>query len=200
MSLVPIFGSILSSVPIVAIALTQSLGVAVEVLLWIVGIHQLEANFLNPKIIGDQAHIHPVLVVFSLLGRRAFLWAAGRAARRPGAVHRAVRVPALPLHHVRRRRPGRTASSLRRRAIRRRRRSSAASPIVRPHRSRVTSAARLPPARARSRSPGACVGLGGAPARGPRTGEAWTQTLRGDTLRAVGTSEWTGPGRRYVAP
>jgi predicted PurR-regulated permease PerM len=67
MSLVPIFGSILSSIPIVAIALTQSIGIAVEVLLWIVGIHQLEANFLNPKIIGDQAHIHPVLVVFSLL-------------------------------------------------------------------------------------------------------------------------------------
>jgi predicted PurR-regulated permease PerM len=67
MSLVPIFGSILSSIPIVAIALTQSLGVAVEVLLWILGIHQLEANFLNPKIIGDQAHIHPVLVIFSLL-------------------------------------------------------------------------------------------------------------------------------------
>jgi predicted PurR-regulated permease PerM len=67
MSLIPIFGSILSSIPIVAIALTQSLGVAVEVLLWILGIHQLEANFLNPKIIGDQAHIHPVLVIFSLL-------------------------------------------------------------------------------------------------------------------------------------
>ena len=30
-------------------------------------IHQLEANFLNPKIIGDAAKIHPVLVVFSLL-------------------------------------------------------------------------------------------------------------------------------------
>lgn len=67
MSIVPIFGSILSSIPIVAIALTQSLGVAVEVLLWILGIHQLEANLLNPKIIGDQAKIHPVLVVFSLL-------------------------------------------------------------------------------------------------------------------------------------
>jgi predicted PurR-regulated permease PerM len=67
MSLIPIFGSILSSVPVVAIALTQSLALAVEVLLWIVGIHQLEANFLNPKIIGDAARIHPVLVVFSLL-------------------------------------------------------------------------------------------------------------------------------------
>jgi predicted PurR-regulated permease PerM len=67
MSLIPIFGSILSSVPIVAIALTQSLPLAVWVLLWIVGIHQLEANFLNPKIIGDAARIHPVLVIFSLL-------------------------------------------------------------------------------------------------------------------------------------
>ncbi len=67
MSIIPIFGSILSAVPAVALALTQSFGTALGVLLWIVGIHQLEANFLNPKIIGDQAHIHPVLVVFSLL-------------------------------------------------------------------------------------------------------------------------------------
>jgi predicted PurR-regulated permease PerM len=67
MSVVPIFGSILSSIPIVAVALTQSLATALEVLAWIVGIHQLEANLLNPKIIGDQAKIHPVLVIFSLL-------------------------------------------------------------------------------------------------------------------------------------
>ncbi len=67
MSIIPIFGSILSAIPAVALGLTQSFGTALGVLLWIVGIHQLEANFLNPKIIGDQAHIHPVLVVFSLL-------------------------------------------------------------------------------------------------------------------------------------
>jgi predicted PurR-regulated permease PerM len=67
MSLVPIFGSILSSVPIVAIALTQSFGTALTVLGWILLIHQIEANVLNPKIIGDAAKIHPVLVVFSLL-------------------------------------------------------------------------------------------------------------------------------------
>jgi predicted PurR-regulated permease PerM len=67
MSLVPIFGSIFSSIPIVALALTQSFTIAVEVLIWIIGIHQVEANLLNPKIIGDQARIHPVLVVFSLL-------------------------------------------------------------------------------------------------------------------------------------
>lgn len=67
MSIIPIFGSILSSIPAVAIGLSQSVGTSIGVLVWIVGIHQLEANFLNPKIIGDSAKIHPVLVVFSLL-------------------------------------------------------------------------------------------------------------------------------------
>jgi predicted PurR-regulated permease PerM len=67
MSIIPIFGSILSTVPAVAIGLTQSFATALWVLIWVVGIHQLEANFLNPKIIGDSAKIHPVLVVFALL-------------------------------------------------------------------------------------------------------------------------------------
>ncbi len=67
MSIIPIFGSILSTIPAVAIGLTQTFGTAMGVLIWIVAIHQLEANFLNPKIIGDQAKIHPVLVVFALL-------------------------------------------------------------------------------------------------------------------------------------
>jgi predicted PurR-regulated permease PerM len=71
MSLVPIFGSILSSVPIVAIALISSgsfdVGQGLKVLAWICGIHLFEANFLNPKIMGDSAKIHPVLVVFALI-------------------------------------------------------------------------------------------------------------------------------------
>jgi predicted PurR-regulated permease PerM len=72
-SLIPIFGTIISSVPIVLIALVGSaetglaLGPAIAVLGWIVVIHLIEANFLNPKIIGDSAHIHPVIVVFALL-------------------------------------------------------------------------------------------------------------------------------------
>ena len=36
-------------------------------LAWIIGIHLVEANFLNPKIMGDAAKIHPVLVVFALI-------------------------------------------------------------------------------------------------------------------------------------
>jgi predicted PurR-regulated permease PerM len=76
-SLVPIFGSIASAVPAVAIGLTQGLGTAAAVLAWIVGIHQLEANVLNPKIMGDAAKIHPVLVIFSLLVGEHFFHAIG---------------------------------------------------------------------------------------------------------------------------
>jgi predicted PurR-regulated permease PerM len=78
MSLVPIFGSILSSVPIVVVALASGQegidvfrGVAMT--LWIIGIHFIEANVLNPKIIGTAAKIHPVLVIFSLfLGEHTY--------------------------------------------------------------------------------------------------------------------------------
>lgn len=72
MSFIPVFGSILSSVPIVAVALASgpsgfSLSTGLSMLAWIVGIHFLEANLLNPKIIGTAAKIHPVVVVFALL-------------------------------------------------------------------------------------------------------------------------------------
>ncbi len=78
MSLIPIFGSILSSIPVVLIGLTQDFWTALWVLLWILGVHQIEANLLNPKIIGSAARIHPVLVVFALIvGERMFgLWGA----------------------------------------------------------------------------------------------------------------------------
>lgn len=78
MSLIPIFGSILSSIPVVLIGLTQDFWTALWVLLWIIGVHQIEANLLNPKIIGAAARIHPVLVVFALIvGEHLFgLWGA----------------------------------------------------------------------------------------------------------------------------
>jgi predicted PurR-regulated permease PerM len=78
LSLVPIFGSIISSVPAIAIALIyHGFGMAMFVLVWIIAIHQLEANFLNPKIMGDSAKVHPVLVVFALLAGEHFGGAFG---------------------------------------------------------------------------------------------------------------------------
>jgi predicted PurR-regulated permease PerM len=95
-SIIPIFGSILSTIPAVAVGLTQDIWTATWVLLWILGIHQVEANLLNPKIMGVSAKLHPVLVVFALvLGEHQFqLWGALLA------------VPALSVcqnlfHHVR---------------------------------------------------------------------------------------------------
>lgn len=71
-SLVPIFGTIISSAPILLMALLStetgiSAGKCLAMLAWITGIHLVEANYLNPKVLGGTAHIHPVIVVFALL-------------------------------------------------------------------------------------------------------------------------------------
>lgn len=78
LTLIPIFGSILSSIPIVIVALVSGdsgidviRGLAIG--LWIIGIHFIEANVLNPKIIGTAAKIHPVFIIFSLfLGEHSY--------------------------------------------------------------------------------------------------------------------------------
>jgi predicted PurR-regulated permease PerM len=78
MSLIPIFGSILSSFPIVIVALASGesgvdLLKGFLVLAWIIGIHLLEANLLNPKIMGTAAKIHPVVVIFAVVaGERTY--------------------------------------------------------------------------------------------------------------------------------
>ncbi|MEI6806953.1 MAG: AI-2E family transporter, partial [Myxococcaceae bacterium] len=71
-SLIPIFGSIISTVPIALIGLMTSPLNSLLAILWIAGIHALEANFLNPKILGSSAQIHPVLVVLSLVAGEHF--------------------------------------------------------------------------------------------------------------------------------
>jgi predicted PurR-regulated permease PerM len=77
LSIIPIFGAILSSIPAVVIGLQDGFGVALFVLAWIIGIHQVEANLLNPKIMGDAAKVHPVLVVFALLAGEHFFGIVG---------------------------------------------------------------------------------------------------------------------------
>jgi len=66
-SLIPIFGTILSTIPIVIMGLTISFTTGFLALIWILLIHFIEGNFLNPKIMGTAAHIHPALIVFSLV-------------------------------------------------------------------------------------------------------------------------------------
>lgn len=66
-SLIPIFGTILSSIPIVIMGLTISLGTGLLALAWILLIHFIEGNFLNPNIMGTSAQIHPAIIVFVLV-------------------------------------------------------------------------------------------------------------------------------------
>ena len=66
-SLIPIFGTILSSIPIVIMGLTISLSTGVLALAWILLIHFIEGNFLNPNIMGTSAQIHPAIIVFVLV-------------------------------------------------------------------------------------------------------------------------------------
>ncbi len=77
LSIIPIFGAIISSVPAVFVALEQGLVTALITLGVIVGVHQLEANLFNPKIMGDAARVHPVLVVFALLAGEHMFGIAG---------------------------------------------------------------------------------------------------------------------------
>ncbi|MBI3073417.1 MAG: AI-2E family transporter [Deltaproteobacteria bacterium] len=67
MSLIPIFGMIISGAPAVLFALTQSPYLAIFVVVWILLIHFIEANVLNPRIVGKSAQMNPVVVIFALL-------------------------------------------------------------------------------------------------------------------------------------
>lgn len=78
-SLIPVFGTIASSIPIVLVALASGgLQAALLALGWIGLIHLLEANLFNPLIMGTSAEMHPVLIIFALLaGEHTFgIWGA----------------------------------------------------------------------------------------------------------------------------
>ncbi|MHC4549534.1 MAG: AI-2E family transporter [Planctomycetota bacterium] len=73
-SIIPIFGTILSTIPIVLIAwATGGVHKGLLALGWILLIHFIEANYLNPRIMGTASKIHPVVVIFALVaGEHAY--------------------------------------------------------------------------------------------------------------------------------
>jgi len=78
-SLIPVFGTIASSIPIVLVALaTGGITPGIMALAWITLVHLLEANIFNPLIMGSSAEMHPVIIIFALLaGESAFgVWGA----------------------------------------------------------------------------------------------------------------------------
>jgi len=68
-SLIPIFGTIMSTIPIVLIAWgAGTFQKGMLALGWILLIHFIEANYLNPRIMGTASKIHPVVIIFALVG------------------------------------------------------------------------------------------------------------------------------------
>ena len=65
-SFIPVLGVVLSSVPIALMAVAQdggSVWLAFVAVVGILVIHLIEAWILNPKILGDMLHLHPVMVL-----------------------------------------------------------------------------------------------------------------------------------------
>jgi predicted PurR-regulated permease PerM len=73
-SLIPIFGTIMSTIPIVLIAWgAGTFQKGMLALGWILFIHFIEANYLNPRIMGTASKIHPVVIIFALVaGEHAY--------------------------------------------------------------------------------------------------------------------------------
>lgn len=64
---IPYFGAIISTVPIVILALLKSKWLALYVLGVMVIIQQLEGNIISPKILGGYIGLHPLVIIFALL-------------------------------------------------------------------------------------------------------------------------------------
>jgi predicted PurR-regulated permease PerM len=64
---VPIVGPIVSMIPAVLVALTQSPGHAVAVVVLYLVVQQVENNLLVPKIMGQAVSLHPLAVVLAIL-------------------------------------------------------------------------------------------------------------------------------------
>lgn len=66
-SIIPVFGSIISTLPIVLVCLTVSMWDAVKAVLMIIFIHLIEANILNPKVMGHHVELHPIIILFAIM-------------------------------------------------------------------------------------------------------------------------------------
>jgi predicted PurR-regulated permease PerM len=89
-SVIPTFGAWLGAVPAVLLAITQSPTTAVLTVLLYVIIQQVESNILTPRVQGQAAHVHPIIVLLTVI------WAAQAL----GLLWSALAVPALVVIRV----------------------------------------------------------------------------------------------------
>jgi predicted PurR-regulated permease PerM len=89
-SVIPTFGAWIGAVPAVLVALTQSPTTALLTVLLYVIIQQVESNFLTPRVQGQAAHVHPIIVLLTVI------WTAQAL----GLLWSALAVPALVVVRV----------------------------------------------------------------------------------------------------
>lgn len=71
--IIPYFGAIIGATPAITLALLTSPWLAAKVSILFIVIHQLEGSVIGPKILGENAGLHPLSVIF-------FLFAGGELA------------------------------------------------------------------------------------------------------------------------
>ncbi|MBP0723797.1 AI-2E family transporter [Bacillus sp. RG28] len=65
--LIPYFGPIIGAIPALFLALSISYSMVVRVAIIIIVLQIIESNVLSPFIIGKSVHIHPIIIMFTLL-------------------------------------------------------------------------------------------------------------------------------------
>lgn len=66
-NIIPYFGPIIGAVPAVIIAATLSVKMVIITLIIIVVLQFVEGNILSPLIVGKSLHMHPLIIMLSLL-------------------------------------------------------------------------------------------------------------------------------------
>lgn len=65
--MIPVMGPIIGAVPPVLLALVQSTGLAVQVIVFYVFVQQLDGHLVMPKLMGHIIRIHPVAIIAAVL-------------------------------------------------------------------------------------------------------------------------------------
>ncbi|MCA1031857.1 AI-2E family transporter [Bacillus timonensis] len=66
-NVIPYFGPIIGAIPAVILAATISYKMVILVVVIIFGLQFVEGNILSPLIVGRSLHMHPLMIMFSLL-------------------------------------------------------------------------------------------------------------------------------------
>lgn len=66
-SIIPFVGPIIGAIPAILLGWTVDPFMVLKVLIVLIITQQLEGNLIRPKVIGDQIHIHPMIIIFLVI-------------------------------------------------------------------------------------------------------------------------------------